>query len=148
MSGRRDRRHEELFPAARDDLVRLAGEAMSACRRAQYKLRPFGPHYKAVDAFAEAARTLAGVITGGEVTFITPLHSSGPSAAGEQPEAGCARRARELDDDVADAIAFHGGDAVAAVRAVMILTRFLEDERERLGPAPTSSRCSEAKHCG
>lgn len=136
MSSRRKSRFKTLFPGMRDDLVRLAGDVLRQCRAACDKLQPFCDDDKAVHAFADAARTLAGAITGGQVTFIEQAHSSTPYTGPQAPEVACSRRARELDQDVAEAIALHGGDAVAAVRALMILTRFLEDERERTGPAP------------
>ncbi len=41
---------------------------------------------------------------------------------------GCLREAEEFDREVADTIAHYGGDAHAAVKALLIANAYLEDE--------------------
>lgn len=49
--------------------------------------------------------------------------------------AALADRNSSFASDVAGTIGIHCGDAVATLRVLMILTRFLEDENELAGPA-------------
>ncbi len=48
---------------------------------------------------------------------------------------GCLREAEEFDREVAETIAHHGGDARAAVKALLIANAYLEDELAGALPA-------------